>query len=268
MFAGAGCDKENDSEQSVIFDITGINSGGPSEKSVADIRHLSFNSDECEILFAPGYTFTADEITYNEDEKFWNIHIDRIKDAYDPNIIFDQYLIKLDVVIRLMLDKIPLDKSNKLHNINNYSTFEDDLKLLIEELENYSSVNISLDCTGEENQITEINQRIPPYNLSAISKFKEYSLNKQYEITSLVAITLHDCLANIYKQNGKYKLAFEHFNRAIALADQNENTRTTFNRKVSYVQYLMSVDSHYFRFNYRLILRKHTNLPIIMKSHG
>jgi len=236
MFAGAGFNHLDAPLQSVILDITGEISGRPSEKSVADIHHLSFSSDENEILFSPTYTFMSDEVVYDQNDKIWNIHLNRIIDAYDLTIQFDQRLIKLDLLIRLMLeepDSTQTDQTIHEHKEHFYPSFVNDIALLLKELDDYKSVNIILNNINEKDKIREVNGRIPPFELTGLRTFAECSLNQHYKISSLIATTLNDCLANIYKQNGKSHLAFEHFNKAIIYTNDEENPRTTFTRKVS-----------------------------------
>ncbi len=240
-FAGAGCRDLEASLQSVILDITGLDSEDPLEKNVADIHHLSLNTDESEILFSPAFLFIAGEVFYDENDKIWNISLDPITGHYPLSIEIDQLLIKFDVLIRLMLNETNLCQSNRNlneHEKDFYSIFVDNVKLLSKELDDYESIHSTLNHINEKEKIKEC---VLPYELTGLRRFIECSANYQYKISPLLATTLYDCLANINKQNGKYNLAFEYFNKAIASTNDKENIRTTFIRKVSEFIYIINL---------------------------
>jgi hypothetical protein len=127
-------------------------------------------------------------------------------------------------------DLCTLDQTiNDQYQEHFYPTFPNDIALLIQELNDYKSVNITLNDIDEKNMDIGISS----YELTALRTFSESSLNKDYKISSLLTTTLNDCLANLYKQNGKYHLAFEYLNKAISYINDDENIRTKFTRKVS-----------------------------------
>ncbi|UJR08032.1 hypothetical protein I4U23_012309 [Adineta vaga] len=233
MFAGIGCNDLDAPLQSVIIDITGNSMEYPSEKSVADIHHLSYTNDEKEILFSAAYTFVTDSVTYDESDKVWKIHLNRIADAYDLKVEVDQRLIKLDVLIRIILDDA--DSSMDLSEDEKSTSIlcATNISLLLQELSGYDSTHITLNTRANTEQVGEHN---PPYELTALRTFVECSVNRQYTISSLTLMTSHDCLGNIYKEKGKYELAFEHFNKANAYSDDTVNKRIAFTRKVNLAQ--------------------------------
>jgi hypothetical protein len=112
-------------------------------------------------------------------------------------------------------------------------TFTNDIALLLQELNNDKHINITLNHINEKDKIKEVNERKSPFELTALRTFAQRSLNRHYKISPLIATILHDGLDNTYKQNGKYDLPFEHFNKAISYTNNDENIRTKFTRKVS-----------------------------------
>jgi hypothetical protein len=233
IYAGVGSFASNieSPEQPVIFEINQAE-WDANEKNVADIDHLSyFDGAEGEILFAPTYAFYPTKVEYDESDAVWNVILCRFTEFYDLRYEFLGYLIKLDVLLRTILEEESSMDSLSTDQVELNGcceTIVNDIASLVHELKFDEDDIVTLNATSSDDSHVNVSQ----FELKALRLFANSPLPRIRPVISSPTISmLYDCLATLFKCIGKYELAIENYNKAANYVE-NENSINSIMRQV------------------------------------
>ena len=222
MFSGAGSYTLDSPLQPALFHLD-CTAWTPTQH-VANVQEVSFNADETEILFSPTHNVILIKFDYDEVLHVWKAYftqdLQSTKDSVHRGFYDDQRLIKLELAVaylqhaRQTTDDMDDDQSSSDDDnddetaqcilAESSSTFTEDLQLLIKELVLPPLGSVTL--TG--------GNASPLFVLETLRSFKADSLSHEPEILPDMAVTLYDSLGTIYKNNGKFLLAYYYYHRA------------------------------------------------------
>ncbi|CAF2589733.1 unnamed protein product [Rotaria sp. Silwood2] len=236
MFSGAGVFSLDDPIQAVIFHIEWADFSP--KQGVADIRRLSFNGDEGEILLSPTHTVNLIDCVYDEKERVWNAIFTRICQTDDPLIRIndDERLMRLELTLRHLMEEDNSssndieDELDTSSNSDEYkfeftrkfcATFIEDVPILLRELElpELCSVTLNSDNLGR-------------FELKTLRSFTTDSFDHGPEIHDKMVVTLYDSLGSVFKTKGKLMEAYYYYQKA-SLYDEPQS-QTSYTRQVSY----------------------------------
>lgn len=235
LFSGAGTHDPDDSIQSVVFHIEW--SHFQPKQGVADIRHLSFNEDEGEILLSPTYTINFLNCDYDENERVWNATFSCIKQIEDAliRVTDDERLMRLELILRHLIDEkdAPDSETEELSDTSSNTqddrfefstkfcaTFVHDVPILMHELKlpELCSVTLNDDDSGR-------------FKLKELQSFTDDFLDHGPIIHDDMVVILYDCLGSAYKTKGKLMEAYYYYQKASTY--DNPQSQTTYTRQVS-----------------------------------
>ena len=205
IFAGAQSTALDDPIQSVLFEISveHIDAWGK-EKVFADIKNMSFNQDEGEVLFTPGVTLIQREVLYSEEQQIWIVRVD---------------IQPLNVALRLDIEQQLMILELELHILM---------------MENEGKVNHTPDIvfTNKINQyIVPVIQQITKESQNLSDRFLFRILrNEQSQFFYIpsnhtIYSTLHDCLGTICREKKDLNGALEHYTKATEGSDSRKFSR-------------------------------------------
>jgi hypothetical protein len=235
MFSGAGNFGPDNPTQSIIFHIDWVD---PRPKTgLADIRRLSYNGDEGEILLSPTHAFSFLDCVYDEKERVWNAKFSRLHPLDNPliRISNDERLMRLELTLRhLIEEKDPA--SNDMTEISDSSsdsdndeqkftrkfcaTFVEDVPVLLHELKLPELCSVTL--PGDDPS---------RFELKTLQSFTADSLDHGPKIHDEMVVTLYDALGTVFKTKGKLMEAYFYYQKA-SMYDEPQS-QTSYTRQVS-----------------------------------
>ncbi|CAF3740449.1 unnamed protein product [Rotaria sp. Silwood1] len=222
IFSGAGNYNCDNPTQSIIFHIEWVDS--KPKTGLADIRRLSFNGDEGEILLSPTHTVSFLDCVYDEKERVWNATFSHLRPVDDPfiRISNDERLMRLELTLcYLVEEKDPSsndmteisdsssDSDNNEHKFTRKfcATFVEHVPVLLHELELPELCSVTLPG-GNPNR----------FELKTLQSFTADSLDHGPKIHDTMA---H--LAQLHKINGDYELAWNIFDELMDQTGDEDN---------------------------------------------
>ncbi|CAF3679041.1 unnamed protein product [Rotaria socialis] len=238
MFSGAGAYSSDNPTQSVIFHIEWTDSRP--KQGLSDIRRLSYNEDEGEILLSPTHTVNLLDCVYDEKARVWNATFSRLGQVDDPLIRLndDERLMRLELTLRHLIEEED-SSSNDMEEISDASsnsdqdefkftrkfcaTFVEDVPFLLQELELPELCSISLHSGNSDR-----------FELRSFRSFTSDSLDHGPKIRDEMVVTLYDALGSMLKRKGKLMEAYFYYQKA-SMYDKPES-QTSYTRQADLAQ--------------------------------